>query len=151
MTSSWQLIRVLVVEDNHEVRRMVTASIKTLGAEIEVLDVPSAEEALFISASLPLDLVVFDIRLPGMSGLEMVARLRKRKPETKIILVTGVDDVADPPAGIRSRRGRLLLQAHRDHYFPGCGKALFVVCTRVQSNPPSTVKDQARHHHPPTM
>lgn len=84
--------RVLVVEDNHEVRRMVTASIKTLGAEIDVLDVPSAEEALFISASLPLDLVVLDFRLPGMSGLEMVSRLRKRRPEAKIILVTGVDD-----------------------------------------------------------
>jgi DNA-binding response OmpR family regulator len=85
--------RVLVVEDNHEVRRMVTASLKTLGEEIEVLDMPSAEEALFIGSSQPLDLVVLDIRLPGMSGLDMVPRLRKRTPETKIILVTGVDDV----------------------------------------------------------
>jgi CheY-like chemotaxis protein len=86
--------RILVVEDNHEVRRMVTASLKTLGAEIDVLDVPSAEEALVISASLPLDLVVLDFRLPGMSGLDMVARLRKRRPEAKIILVTGVEDPA---------------------------------------------------------
>ncbi len=84
--------RVLVVDDNHEVRRMITASIKTLDAEIDVLDVPSAEEALFISASLPLDLVVIDFRLPGMTGLEMVSRLRKRKPGAKIILVTGVTD-----------------------------------------------------------
>ncbi|MFZ0533277.1 MAG: response regulator, partial [Anaerolineales bacterium] len=67
--------RVLVVEDNHEVGRMVTASIKTLGAEIDVLEVPSAEEALLISSSVPLDLVVLDIRLPGMSGLEMVTKL----------------------------------------------------------------------------
>jgi DNA-binding response OmpR family regulator len=85
--------RVLVVDDNHEVRRMVTASIKTLGEELEVLDMPSAEEALFIGTSQPLDLVVLDIRLPGMSGLDLVPRLRKRNPETKIILVTGVDDV----------------------------------------------------------
>ncbi|HSB66047.1 MAG TPA: response regulator [Anaerolineales bacterium] len=86
--------RILVIEDNHEVRRMVTASLKTLGAEIDVLDVPSAEEALVICASLPLDMVVLDIRLPGMSGLDMVTRLRKRRPETKIILVTGVEDTA---------------------------------------------------------
>src|SRR4030065_154813 len=85
---------VLVVDDNHEIRRMITATIRTLGAEIDVLDVPSAEEALFISASLPLDLIVLDFRLPGMSGLEMVARLRKRKPAIKIILVTGVEDDA---------------------------------------------------------
>jgi DNA-binding response OmpR family regulator len=84
--------RVLVVEDNHEVRRMVSASIKTLEAEIDVLDVPSAEEALFISTSLPLDLVILDFRLPGMTGIDMVSRLRKRRPETKVILVTGVED-----------------------------------------------------------
>ncbi len=86
--------RVLVVEDNHEVRRMVTASLKTLSAEVDVLDVPSAEEALVISASLPLDLVVLDFRLPGMTGLDMVGRLRKRRPDAKIILVTGVEDTA---------------------------------------------------------
>jgi DNA-binding response OmpR family regulator len=84
--------RVLVVEDNHEVRRMVTASLKTLGQEIDVLDVPSAEEALFISASLPLDLVVLDFRLPGMTGIDMVGRLRKKSPDTRVILVTGVED-----------------------------------------------------------
>ena len=86
--------RILVVEDNHEVRRMVTASLKTLGEEVDVLDVPSAEEALVITATLPLDLVVLDFRLPGMSGLDMVSRLRKRRPETKIILVTGIMDAA---------------------------------------------------------
>lgn len=84
--------RVLVVEDSHEVRRMVTASIKTLSEDIEVLEVPSAEEALVVIASQPLDLIVLDVHLPGMSGLEMLARLRKRKPGTKLILVTGVED-----------------------------------------------------------
>ncbi len=100
--------RVLVVDDNHEIRRMVTASIKSLSAEIDVLDVPSAEEALFISASLPLDLVVLDFRLPGMTGLEMVPRLRRRIPGTKIILVTGVEE-----ANVRQQ----VTQAGVDAYF----------------------------------
>jgi CheY-like chemotaxis protein len=100
--------RVLVVDDNHEIRRMVTASIKSLSAEIDVLDVPSAEEALFISASLPLDLVVLDFRLPGMTGLEMVTRLRRRIPGTKIILVTGVED-----ANVRQQ----ITQAEVENYF----------------------------------
>ncbi len=84
--------RVLVVEDNADVRRMVTAGIKTLGEDIEVFDVPSAEEALVVNASQPLDLIVLDIHLPGMSGFDMVARLRKRKPGIKLILVTGIED-----------------------------------------------------------
>jgi DNA-binding response OmpR family regulator len=86
--------RVLIVDDDLEVRRMVAASLKTLDAQINVMEAPSAEEALFISASYPLDLVVLDFRLPGMSGLDMLSRLRKRKPGIKIILVTGVEDAA---------------------------------------------------------
>ncbi len=73
---------------------MVAASLRTLGEEIEVLDVPSAEEAMVVCFSQPIDLVVIDLRLPGMSGFELVTRLRKRKPETKIILVTGIEDEA---------------------------------------------------------
>ena len=84
--------RVLIVDDQHEVRRMLAASLRTLGKNFDVLEVPSGEEALLISSQLPLDLVVADVRLPGMSGLEMVARLQKRTPQTRIILVTGVDE-----------------------------------------------------------
>jgi CheY-like chemotaxis protein len=84
--------RVLIVDDQHEVRRMLAASLRTLGKHFDVLEVPSGEEALLISSQLPLDLVVADVRLPGMSGLELVTRLQKRTPQTRIILVTGVDE-----------------------------------------------------------
>lgn len=84
--------RVLIVDDQHEVRRMLAASLRTLGQQFDVLEVPSGEEALLISSQLPLDLVVADVRLPGMSGLELIARLQKRTPKINTILVTGVDE-----------------------------------------------------------
>ena len=84
--------RVLIVDDQHEVRRMLAASLRTLGHPFDVLEVPSGEEALLISSQLPLDLVVADVRLPGMSGLELIARLQKRSPKINTILVTGVDE-----------------------------------------------------------
>jgi CheY-like chemotaxis protein len=84
--------RVLIVDDQHEVRRMLAASLRTLGQQFDVLEVPSGEEALLISSRLPLNLVVADVRLPGMSGLELVARLQKRSPKISTILVTGVDE-----------------------------------------------------------
>ena len=84
--------RVLIVDDQHEVRRMLAASLRTLGQQFDVLEVPSGEEALLISSRLPLNLVVADVRLPGMSGLELVARLQKRAPKICTILVTGVDE-----------------------------------------------------------
>lgn len=84
--------RILIVDDSPDVRRMLAISLRMLGPEFDVLEVPSAEEALFIGSRLPLDLMVADVRLPGMSGLDMLVRLRKRSPELKVILVTGSVD-----------------------------------------------------------
>jgi CheY-like chemotaxis protein len=84
--------RVLIVDDSLDVRRMLGASLKTLGKEFDVLEVPSGEEALLIGTTLQLDLVVSDVRLPGMSGLDLIAKIRKRSPELKVILITGADD-----------------------------------------------------------
>jgi len=84
--------RVLIVDDQHEVRRMLAASLRTLGSQFDVLEVPSAEEALLISSRLPLDLMVTDVRLPGMSGLELVEVLKKRASRIRTILLTGVEE-----------------------------------------------------------
>jgi CheY-like chemotaxis protein len=82
----------LIVDDSPDVRRMLGISLRMLGADFDVLEVPSAEEALLIGSRLPLDLMVADVRLPGMSGLDMLTRLRKRSPDLKVILVTGAMD-----------------------------------------------------------
>jgi CheY-like chemotaxis protein len=86
------MYRILIVDDQHEVRRMLAAGVRTLGPQYEVLDVPSAEEALLISTRLRVDLMVSDVRLPGISGLELIQKVRKRSPEAKIFLITGIDD-----------------------------------------------------------
>ena len=85
--------RILIVDDHTEVRRMLAASMKTLGPEFDVLEVPSGEEALLIGSGLALDLVVADVRLPGISGLEMVSIMQKRYPKIKIILITGIEEM----------------------------------------------------------
>jgi len=84
--------RVLVVDDQIDIRRMLAAGLKTLAVEIDVIELPSAEEALLVATRLKVDLLVADVRLPGMSGLELVARVQKRNPELKIILITGITD-----------------------------------------------------------
>jgi CheY-like chemotaxis protein len=84
--------RILIVDDQHEVRRMLSASLRTLGPEIEVVDVPSGEEALLVAYRRPVDLLISDVRLPGITGLELMARVHKRNPELKTILVTGLTD-----------------------------------------------------------
>ncbi len=82
--------RVLIVDDALELGRMLRAAVETLGAGLEVKLFPSAEEALMETAHLPLDLLIADIRLPGITGLDLARRLRERSSEIKILLITGL-------------------------------------------------------------
>ena len=83
---------ILIVDDQIDIRRMLRAGIETLGPDITVQDMPSAEEALLEIPRKPVDLLISDIRLPGISGLELVVKARRRLPDLKIILITALTD-----------------------------------------------------------
>ena len=83
---------ILIVDDQHDVRRVLSSGLQTLGQQIGVVDVPSAEEALLIAPRHSYDLIVTDVKLPGISGLELVRRVKLRNPGIKIILMTGAED-----------------------------------------------------------
>jgi CheY-like chemotaxis protein len=84
--------RILIVDDQVDIRRMLKAGIETLGPDFKVMDMPSAEEALLEITRQQVDLLVSDIRLPGISGLELVVKARRRIPDLKIILITAMTD-----------------------------------------------------------
>jgi DNA-binding NarL/FixJ family response regulator len=84
--------RILIVEDQRDVRRMLRAGIETLDPDIRIVDVPSGEEAMLLIAVQPFDLVIIDVRLPGISGLELKKRAQYQNPGLKLILITGVTD-----------------------------------------------------------
>ena len=71
---------------------MLHAWLDTLGPGYEVLDMPSGEEALLESTRRGVDLLIVDVRLPGMSGLELMDRISRRGLTAKVILITGVTD-----------------------------------------------------------
>jgi DNA-binding NarL/FixJ family response regulator len=86
--------RILIVEDQRDVRRMLRAGIETLDSDIRIVDVPSGEEAMLLIAVQPFDLVIIDVRLPGISGLELKKRAHYQNPDLKLILITGVTDAS---------------------------------------------------------
>ena len=81
--------RVLLVDDQRQVTRMLRASLELSGRSYDILDVASAEEALREMERGPVDLIVTDLRLPEMSGLELIARIRQTNPRMHAVLVTG--------------------------------------------------------------
>lgn len=87
--------RVLVVDDDRAVRRVIAALLRR--QEFDVQEAASAEEALTVLRATPaaVDLVVSDVRMPGMSGFELALELRTLHPSLPVLLVSGfVDDVA---------------------------------------------------------
>jgi CheY-like chemotaxis protein len=82
--------RVLIVDDAIDLARLLQDALKTVHPDIPISVVPSAEEALLESTRFTLDLLVTDLRLPGMSGLELIRKIRVRQPNVKVILMTGL-------------------------------------------------------------
>ncbi len=81
--------RILLVDDQRQVSRMLRSSLELSGREYIVIDVPSGEEALLELARGPVDLIVADLKLPGISGLDVVERARELNPQARSILITG--------------------------------------------------------------
>jgi len=94
---------VLIVEDHWDVRRVLRSGLESLEREITIVDVPSGEEALLVSTHLPIDLLVADIRLAGMTGLELQRIVRHRNPDAKIIMV-----FREPVSFLRSLHAHLV-------------------------------------------
>jgi DNA-binding NtrC family response regulator len=75
---------VLIVEDEEKLRRVVELQLK--GAGFEVLQAGSAEEALRHADRA--DLILTDLRLPGMDGLELLASLHRQNSSTPVVVMT---------------------------------------------------------------
>ncbi len=85
---------VLIVDDSYELTRVLQAAVLTLDKKLEVVVVPSAEEAMLMMAKTPFDLLITDIRLPGISGMELLPKIRARNKTVNIILITGLTDLS---------------------------------------------------------
>jgi CheY-like chemotaxis protein/predicted regulator of Ras-like GTPase activity (Roadblock/LC7/MglB family) len=81
--------RILLVDDQRQVSRVLRSSLELSGREYLISDVTSAEEALVEMDRAPIDLLVTDLRLPAMSGLELVERAKSINPKLQTILITG--------------------------------------------------------------
>jgi two-component system response regulator (stage 0 sporulation protein F) len=98
--------RVMIVEDQREIARMIHSAIQLMDPSLDVVDTLSAEEASLELAEHGADLIVIDVRLPGISGLELVERWQIQKVNIPVIVTTGFSEPA-----IRSLAERLGVRA----------------------------------------
>ncbi|HUE97950.1 MAG TPA: response regulator [Anaerolineales bacterium] len=81
---------ILLVDDQRDIVRLLHSSLQTLGHELDIVDAPSGEEALLEASRRKIDLLVADYLLPGISGVELMRKVRARNPELKVIFISGV-------------------------------------------------------------
>src|SRR4249919_2546929 len=92
--------RVLVVEDDDAVRTAVDRGLGVHG--FDVSSVPDAESAMALVARRRPDVMIVDIGLPGMSGVELCTRLRGLDVDTPILILSARDQVGDRVAGLQA-------------------------------------------------
>lgn len=125
---------VLVIEDEPQMRAMLTDNLEYEG--YRVTSVGSGEEALVEFDSQPFSLLLVDVMLPGMSGLEVCERLRGRGVRAPIIILTarsqevdringlemGADDYVSKPFSVRELLARVKAQVRRDDWHSATGQ-----------------------------
>jgi response regulator RpfG family c-di-GMP phosphodiesterase len=93
------VLRVLIVDDERSVRKMLTVMLEQAGISHQTA--ASAEEALGYLTSETFDAVISDLQMSGMSGMELLAQVRRAHPHLAFLMATGVDDVR---VGIQAMR-----------------------------------------------
>jgi two-component system nitrogen regulation response regulator NtrX len=78
---------ILIVDDEEGIRRSLSGVLADEGYEVEA--VASGEECLDLVTRSPLDLILLDIWLPGMDGLETLRRLQQQAPGTAVVMISG--------------------------------------------------------------
>lgn len=90
---------ILLVDDEQGIRTVMGLSLRDAG--YNVITVASGEEALQLFAERPIPIVITDIRMPGMNGLDLLKHIKILAPETEVILISGHADLEMAIQGLK--------------------------------------------------
>ncbi len=92
-------VRVLVVDDEPHICEAVKKALARVGYSVDAA--PNAEAALVRLEQTQIDLVLCDIKLPGIDGIELTERIKESHPETVVIMITGYASIESAVASIK--------------------------------------------------
>lgn len=91
--------RILVVDDDHSQRTLLETFLKAKGYRTQAA--ATGEAALQLLSEEPFALMISDVRMPGMSGIETLRRVRQKYPLLPVLLVTAFADIRSAVAAMR--------------------------------------------------
>jgi two-component system nitrate/nitrite response regulator NarL len=117
-------LRVLLIDDHALVRRGLEELLQSRGIEV-VGSAGSGEEGIELATSLQPDIILLDIKMPGMNGLETLSRLRELESDIPVLMLSMSRDEEDLARALRDgARGYLLKDMNPDELIPALNDAL---------------------------
>lgn len=93
-------MRILLVEDSTKLQRAVGLALRKAGYVVDVTG--DGEEGLWLATENRYDVLVLDLMLPGLDGMEILRRLRKQGCQTPVLVLTVKSSVEDRVTGLRA-------------------------------------------------
>ncbi len=93
-----EALQILIVDDEEELVSALEERLYLRGFQAK--GVTTGEEALAHIADQPCDVVLLDVKMPGLSGLEVIKRIKEKSPSPQVILLTGHSSVQDAERGM---------------------------------------------------
>jgi DNA-binding NtrC family response regulator len=90
-------LRILIVDDEDELVSALVERLNLRGFQAE--GVTTGAEALAHLADTPCDVVLLDVKMPGLGGLEAIKRIKEKRPNLEVILLTGHSSAQDAEKG----------------------------------------------------
>jgi DNA-binding response OmpR family regulator len=115
--------RVLIIEDDSDIAELVSIHLKDLFCE--VMHCTDGEEGLSSATKEPLDLIILDIMLPKIDGLEVCRRLRAQEINTPILMLTAKSEEIDKVLGLEIGADDYLTKPFSIREFIARVKAIF--------------------------
>lgn len=91
--------KILVVDDEEVVRLSHIRTLATIHCDVEV--VRDGKEALQVMERRPVDVVLLDLRMPGMDGMSVLKTIKHRWPETEVVIITGYPNLETAKEAVR--------------------------------------------------
>ena len=103
----------LIVDDEETLRYALSRQLEQFG--YECLAVSNGPEALAAAARLDFDLMMLDIRMPGMSGLQVLKDFRANHPQTCVIMLSAIGDSAISTDALKSGADDYIIKPCHPH------------------------------------
>jgi two-component system, OmpR family, response regulator len=86
-------MKILCVDDERTTLTLTSRAIERACPEDQIITATSGEEAIEILKSMPIDLVITDLMMPGLSGIDVLEAAKRERPNTEVVMVTAYSSV----------------------------------------------------------